>query len=59
MKLIGCMLLLSGWVIVLAALVMLTTLGQRAAFVASGIALEILGIALLTRSYTAEQRRAK
>ena len=58
MKLIGCLLLLSGWVIALAALVMLTTLGQRAAFVASGIAVEILGLVLLTRSYTAEQQRA-
>ena len=59
MKLIGCMLLLSGWIIVLAALVMLTTLGQRAAFVASGMVVEILGLALLTRSYTLAQRRAK
>ncbi len=59
MKLIGCLLLLSGWLIVIAALVMLTTFTQRAAFVTAGIGLEILGLVLLTQNYTAEQRRAK
>ncbi len=59
MKLIGCLLLLSGWLIVIAALVMLTTFVQRAAFVTAGMGLEILGLGLLTHNYTAEQRRAK
>ena len=59
MKLIGCMLLLSGWLIVLAALVMLPDFAQRAAFIAAGIGVEILGLVLLMRSYTAMQRRTQ
>ena len=57
MKLIGSLLLISGWLIVLAALIMLVTVTQRAIFIASGMAIEILGLILLTRGYTAMQRR--
>ncbi len=56
MRLIGCVLLLSGFAIVLAALVLLTTLAQRFAFVAAGFAIELLGIALLTQGYRSLQK---
>jgi len=59
LKLIGCLLLLSGWFLVLAALVMLPTFSQRAAFIAAGIGVEILGLILLTRGYTAMQRETQ
>jgi hypothetical protein len=59
LKLIGCLLLISGWLIVVAALVMLQTIVQRAAFVAAGFGTEILGLSLLASAYTAEQRRQK
>ena len=59
MKLIGCLLLLSGWLIVLAALVMLPAFVQRAAFIAAGVGIEVLGLVLLTQSYTSMQRGAK
>lgn len=59
MKLIGCLLLLSGWFLVLAALVMLPALTQRAVFIAAGMAIETLGLVLLTRAYTAVQRGAQ
>jgi len=59
LKLIGCLLLLSGWFLVLAALVMLPAFTQRAAFIAAGMAIEILGLVLLTRAYTAMQRGAQ
>jgi len=59
LKLIGCVLLFSGWLIVVAALVMLTTIAQRAAFIAAGIGVEALGLVLLTRGYTSMQREAK
>jgi hypothetical protein len=59
LKLIGCLLLISGWLIVLAALVMLQTLVQRGAFIAAGVGTEILGLVLLTNAYTAQQRRQK
>jgi hypothetical protein len=55
-RLIGCVLLLSGFAIVLAALVLLTTLAQRFAFVAAGFAIELLGIALLTQGYRSLQK---
>ena len=59
MKLIGILLLLSGWLIVLAALVMLHAFAERAAFITAGVGIEALGLALLTQAYTAIQRRTK
>lgn len=59
MKLIGCLLLFSGWLIVLAALLMLAAFAQRAAFVAAGMGVEILGLVLLTQAYTSKQRSAQ
>ena len=59
MKLFACVLLLSGFFIVLAALVLLTSVQQRFAFVAAGFGVEVLGLVLLTQSYksmTEEQR---
>jgi hypothetical protein len=57
LKLIGSLLLLSGWLIVLAALVMLAAFPQRTAFIGAGMGVEILGLVLLTRGYTSTQRR--
>ena len=59
MKLIGCLLLVSGWLIVLAALIMLPAFLQRAAFIAAGFGTEILGLILLANAYTALERRQK
>jgi hypothetical protein len=53
----GCLLLLSGWLIVLTALVVLAGLGQRVAFVAAGLCVEVLGLVLLIRGYKALQKR--
>ena len=51
MKLVACVLLLSGFFIVLAALVLLTSLAQRSAFVGAGFGVEALGLSLLTHAY--------
>jgi ABC-type transport system involved in cytochrome bd biosynthesis fused ATPase/permease subunit len=59
LKLIACLLLLSGWFIALAALVMLATWPLRMAFVLAGVGVEILGLALLTRHQTEMQRRLR
>jgi hypothetical protein len=56
LRLVGCLLLLSGFVLVLAALVLLTALAQRFAFVAAGLVVEMLGLALLTHRYKAMQK---
>jgi hypothetical protein len=55
-RLIGCVLLLSGFAIVLAALVLLTALMQRFAFVGAGFAIELLGLGLLTYGYQSLQK---
>ena len=56
MKWIGCLLLVSGWMIVAAALLLLAGLGQRFAFVVAGLLVECLGLSLLAQSYRALQQ---
>ena len=56
MRLVGCLLLPSGFFVVLAALVLLPVPGMRFAFVAAGLGVEILGVGLLTRAYTLMQK---
>lgn len=51
MKPLGFLLLLAGWLIILAAIVLLPSAAVRAAFVLSGIAVEILGFALVVRGH--------
>ena len=51
MRLAGWLLLISGWAIVLAAFVMLRAAAPRAAFVAAGFAIEILGLGMVARSH--------
>ncbi len=59
MRLVGCLLLLSGFALVLAALVLLPALAQRFAFVAAGLAVEVLGLALLTHGYKPRQKETR
>jgi len=58
-KIIGFLLLLSGWIIVLVTFDLFTLFSLRAGFVASGIATEGVGLTLLTYGYFSERRRAK
>jgi hypothetical protein len=51
MKFVGFLLLLSGWLLVLAAVVLLATMPARTTFVAAGIAVEVLGMILAIRSH--------
>jgi hypothetical protein len=51
MRAIGCVLMIAGWWIVLAALVLLVSLGQRYAFVLAGLAVELLGVWLVAKTY--------
>jgi hypothetical protein len=51
LRLAGCLLLLSGFFIVLAALVLLTAFPPRLAFTVAGLAVEALGLALLTQGH--------
>lgn len=58
MRLVGCLLLLSGFALVLAALAMLPGFVERLAFTAAGFAVELLGLALLTLGYKSVQTGA-
>jgi hypothetical protein len=52
MKLLGFLLLLAGWAIALAAVMLLAHAAPRAVFVLAGIAVEIIGLVLLVRAHT-------
>ena len=51
MRLIGFLLLITGWLLVLAAVVLLGAAPSRAAFVLAGTGVEVLGLALVFRSH--------
>jgi len=51
MKLAGLLLLVAGWGIVVAALLLLPSAPSRVAFVLAGIAVQILGLILAVRSH--------
>jgi len=55
MRTLGFLLLLAGWIIALAAIEMLSALETRGAFVAAGILVEVIGLALVIRSHSAPQ----
>jgi ABC-type transport system involved in cytochrome bd biosynthesis fused ATPase/permease subunit len=56
MRLTGCLLLLSGWLLSLAALLLLAGIGQRIAFVTMAMLVELLGLALIAQRYRSLQR---
>jgi hypothetical protein len=51
MKLAGFLLLLSGWIIVIATLPLLPSSPMRAAFVLAGIGVELIGLSLVVHSH--------
>jgi len=51
MKVGGFLMLLAGWFLVLAAIVLLPYPAMRAAFILAGVAVEVLGLILAFRSH--------
>ena len=51
MKFVGFLLLVTGWLLVLAAIVLLASPPSRAVFVLAGVALEGLGLTFVIRSH--------
>jgi hypothetical protein len=51
MRLVGFLLLVAGWVLVLAAVVLLGASPARAAFALAGTGVEALGLGLVFRSH--------
>jgi hypothetical protein len=56
---VGYLFLISGWVLALAALVLLAGTGQRLAFVVAGMLVELLGLALVAQHYRSLQKGAR
>ena len=54
--LIGYLLMISGWLLVLACLCLLAGTGQRLAFVVAGLLVELLGLTLVALRYRSLQR---
>ena len=51
MKLAGLLMLVAGWLLIVATVVLLGASPMRGAFIASGAAVEALGLVLLVRSH--------
>jgi len=51
MKLLGFFLLLTGWILVIASVVMLGQGAPRTVFLLAGLAVEIVGFVLVARSH--------
>jgi len=51
MRLVGFLLLLAGWALVLAAVVLLAPAPARTGFVLAGAGVEVLGLILVIRSH--------
>ena len=51
MKFVGFLLLVTGWLLVLAAIVLLASPPPRTAFVLAGLAVEGLGLTFVIRSH--------
>lgn len=51
MKIPGFLLLLGGWLIVLAALIILSAPAARTVFILMGIAVQIVGLVLVIRAH--------
>ncbi len=56
MRLTGYLLMVSGWMLALAALLLLAGLGQRFVFVLAGLLVELLGLGLVAYRYRSLQR---
>ena len=56
MRTIGCLLMVSGWMLSLAALLLLAGVRQRFAFVLAALLVELLGLALVAHRYRSLQR---
>ena len=57
MKLLGFLLLLSGWGIVLTAVALLAATGPRTAFVFAGLGVEVMGLVIVIRAHPRGEQR--
>ncbi len=55
MKLAGFLLLPAGWLLALAAVILLPPAVARAAFIVAGLSVELLGLVLVVRAHLPER----
>jgi hypothetical protein len=56
MKIAGLLLMIAGWLLVISAILLLTSFEARTGFVLAGIAVEILGFVLFARTHVIPAR---
>jgi hypothetical protein len=59
MKIAGFFLLLAGWGLVLAAVVLLRGAGPGVAFILAGVGVEALGLVLVARAHLAQLKKER
>ena len=59
MRLVGFFLLPSGWIIVIAAVVLLPSSPSQAAFALAGVGVELLGLAIVVRTHLIRHRETR
>jgi len=57
LRIAGILLMLAGWMLMLAAVVMLNSLPARTGFAVAGMAVEILGLALLAGAHIPKRKK--
>lgn len=57
LRIAGILLLLAGWMLMLAAVLMLSTLPLRTGFSLAGMCVEMLGFVLLARTYIPKRKK--
>lgn len=56
-RIAGILLMLAGWILMLASIMMLTALLSRTAFSLAGLGVEILGLVLLARAHITGRKK--
>ncbi len=57
LRIAGILLMVAGWILMLAAIIMLNSLPARTAFSLAGLAVEILGLVLLARTHIPKRKK--
>jgi hypothetical protein len=57
LRIAGILLMVAGWILLLAAVIMLNSLPARTSFAMAGLGVEILGLVLLARTHIPRRKK--
>jgi hypothetical protein len=57
LRMAGLLMMVAGWILMLAAVVMLNSLPLRTGFAMAGLAVQMLGFVLLTRAHIPKRKK--